>query len=57
MDPGTIILASEFIRMLLRGYIEMVNQSDMTEEEKQVHFDNISKEFEKYSPDKLSPAP
>jgi hypothetical protein len=57
MDPGMILAISEILRMFLRGYIEMINQSNMTEEEKQTHFDLILEEFEKFSPDKLSPAP
>ena len=57
MDPGTIMLISEGLRVLLRGYIEMITQSNMTEEEKQVHFSMVSEEFEKHSPDRLSPAP
>ena len=57
MDPASILIVSEFVKILLSGYLEAVRQSNMTEEEKEAHFKTISDTFEKYAPDNLTPAP
>lgn len=57
MDASTILLISEALRALLRGWIEIIRQSNLTEEEKEAHFQEITDTFKQYAPDKLTPAP
>ena len=57
MSTGAILAGAEIIRMLLRGYMEAVRQSNMTEEEKEARFKEMSETFDEFSPDKLTPSP
>ncbi len=57
MNPGSILLISEILRMFLRGYMELLSQSKMTEEEKEAHFKVLSDMFEEYTPENLTTLP
>ena len=57
MNPSTVLLISELLRIFLRGYTELLAQSNMTEEEKEAHFKALSDTFAEYAPDNLTPAP
>ena len=57
MNPSTVLLIGELLRIFLRGYTELLAQSNMTEEEKEAHFKALSDTFAEYAPDNLTPAP